>query len=289
MAEFVLSAFADEAAAGLEEQISALTGEGITRIELRNIDGKSCADLTPAEADQIRSRLGDHGICVSSLGSPYGKVPVNAPFEAHLDLFRRGLDLCSRLGCNRIRMFSFYMPEGENPGDWKNCVFDRLEKMLLFAEEAGILLVHENEKGIYGDTEDRCLELMKRFSPRMGFVFDPANFIQCGVRTLNAFDQLESYITYMHIKDALLADGAVVAAGHGDGCVPEILSRLNRDRNGEVVLTVEPHLKVFPGLRELQSEELVHHEAYPDSMTAFHAACTALKQILLRIREAEKQ
>ncbi len=283
MANFVLSAFADEAASGLEEQIGALECEGITRIEMRDVNGKSCADLTPGEADQIRSVLEDHGIRLSALGSPYGKAPLAAPFEDHLNRFRRGLDICRRLGCDRIRMFSFYPPKGADPADWKNVVFDRLETMLSLAEEAGILLVHENEKEIYGDTEDRCLELMQRFSPRMGFAFDPANFIQSGVRTLRAYELLEPYLTYMHIKDALFADGAVVAAGHGDGCVEEILRRLSGDRSGEVILTVEPHLTVFPGLRNLQAEELIQHEAYPDSMTAFHAACDALKQILNRI------
>ena len=198
---------------------------------MRNVNGKSCADLTPKEADQIRCRLEDQGIRLSALGSPYGKVPLDTSFEPHLDRFRQGLDICHRLGCGRIRMFSFYPPKGTDPADWKNCVFDRLETMLSLAEEAGILLVHEKEKDIYWDTENRCLELMKHFSPRMGFVFDPANFIQCEVRTLNAYDLLGPYITYMHIKDALLADGSVVSAGKGDGCVKEILGRLNRERN----------------------------------------------------------
>ena len=84
----------------------------------------------------------------------------------------------------------------------------------------------------------------------------------------------------MHIKDAFLSDGAVVCAGHGDGHVAEILRRLNQEREGEIILTVEPHLTVFDGLSALQDEELKHHEHYPDSRTAFHAAVTALKDML---------
>ena len=283
MAHFILSAFADEAATGLREQISALKEENISLIELRGVNGKSCADLTGEEADEVRRQLDDSGIRLSALGSPYGKAMLDDNFESHLDLFKRGLDICRRLGAERIRMFSFYPPKGDGADPWKNAVFDRLETMLALAEDAGVHLVHENEKGIYGDTWERCLTLMRAFSPRMGFVFDPANFVQCGVDTLKAYEQLEPYITYMHIKDALFADGAVVAAGHGDGQVPQILKRLNQARSGDVILTVEPHLAVFQGLNNLQAEELKHHETYPDRLTAFHAACGALKAILAQM------
>ena len=126
-------------------------------------------------------------------------------------------------------------------------------------------------------------DLLQHFGDRMGFAFDPANFIQCGVKPIEAFDVLHNRITYMHIKDAFLSDGAVVCAGHGDGNVPEILRRLNAEREDEVILTVEPHLTVFKGLSDLQDEELKHHEAYPDSRTAFHAAVQALKDILAEI------
>ena len=60
----------------------------------------------------------------------------------------------------------------------------------------------------------------------------------------------------------------------------EILKKLNAERNDDVILTVEPHLRVFKGLSELQGEAVTHHEQYPDSRTAFHVACTAIKEIL---------
>ncbi len=280
MARFVLSAFADEAAKALADQLKALKEEGISLVELRNADGKNCADLTLEEAETLRGRLEEAGIGLSALGSPYGKAPIDQPFDAHLALFRHGLDLCGRLGCKRVRMFSFYLPKGSEPSLWREEVFRRLDIMLTLAENAGVELVHENEKGIYGDVTERCEELVERFKGRMGFVFDPANFIQCGVDPLQAWERLHDSITYMHIKDALKADGAVVAAGHGDGHVGEILSRLNREREGQVILTVEPHLTVFDGLKNLQSEELTHHESYPDSRAAFHAACEALRGLL---------
>lgn len=282
MAKFVLSAFADEASPLLEEQLQVLKEEGISLIELRGVDGKNCSQLTLEEADAVKARLDAAGVKLSALGSPYGKYPLNAPFEKHLADFRHGLQLCKRLGCSRMRMFSFHPAEGADPDAGRAEVLRRLSVMVQEAAEAGVTLCHENEKGIYGDITGRCCDLLGEF-PELGFVFDPANFIQCGVHPLEAWEALHRRVTYMHIKDAFLEDGAVVAAGHGDGHVAEILARLNAQTADEVVLTIEPHLTVFDGLKGLQDEEVKHHETYPDARTAFHAACEALKGILNHI------
>lgn len=278
MAQFILSAFADEASSMLDEQIKALQEEGVTLIELRGVDGKNVSNLTLEEAAAVKAKLDAAGIRLSALGSPYGKASLGVAFDDHLALFKHGLELCRVLDCKRIRMFSFY-PAGPVE-ESRDEVLRRLEIMLDLAEEAGVQLVHENEKGIYGDDAARNADLLEHFGDRLGFAFDPANFIQCGVDTLKAYEQLHERITYMHIKDALMADGAVVCAGHGDGNVPEILRRLNQERDGELILTVEPHLTVFKGLSDLQDEALKHHESYPDSRTAFHAAVQALKDII---------
>ena len=278
MAKFVLSAFADEASPMLDEQIKALKEEGISLIELRGVDGKNVSGLTIEEAANVKAKLDAAGIRLSALGSPYGKASLGQAFDEHLASFKHGLELCKVLDCKRIRMFSFY-PAGPVE-EAREEVLRRLEIMLTLAEEAGVQLVHENEKGIYGDDTARNADLLNHFGDRLGFAFDPANFVQCGVNTLEAYEQLHDRITYMHIKDALLSDGAVVSAGNGDGHVAEILGRLNAEREGEVILTVEPHLTVFAGLKNLQDEELKHHESYPDSRTAFHAAVSALKGIL---------
>ena len=280
MAKFILSAFADEASPMLDEQIKTLQEEGVSLIELRGVDGKNVSNLTLEEAAAVKAKLDAAGIRLSALGSPYGKANLGVAFDEHLALFKHGLELCKVLDCKRIRMFSFYPAEGKSMADSREEVLRRLEIMVQLAEEAGVQLVHENEKGIYGDDTARNADLLNVFGKRLGFAFDPANFIQCGVNTLEAYDALRDRITYMHIKDAFLSDGAVVCAGHGDGNVPEILRRLNAEREDEVILTVEPHLTVFKGLNDLQEEELKHHESYPDSRTAFHAAVQALKDIL---------
>ena len=279
MAEFILSAFADEASPVLDEQITALVNAGVFGIEMRAVDGKNVKDLTDEEARQARAKLDKAGIKVLSMGSPFGKISVTDDFEPHFEQFRRALELCKILGTDRMRMFSFYYPKGENPENYKQIVFERLERMLDAADEAGVNLCHENEKGIYGDVAARCLELIEHFGGRLKCVFDPANFIQCGEKPIENFKILKDHIFYMHIKDARLATGAVVPSGKGDGDVPEIIKELSQIKS-ELVLSVEPHLKVFAGLSQLQDEELKHEYSYPDSLSAFNAAVGALKDIL---------
>ena len=279
MAKFILSAFADEASPMLDEQIKVLQEEGISLIELRGVDGKNVSALTIEEAKAVKAKLDAAGIRLSALGSPYGKASLAVPFDEHLALFKHGIELCKVLDVKRICMFSFHPAEGVSAEDSREEVLRRLAIMVNLAKEAGVQLVHENEKGIYGDIAERNADVLNVF-PDLGFAFDPANFIQCGVNTLEAYELLHDRITYMHIKDAIMADGAVVSAGNGDGNVAEILRRLNSEREEEIILTVEPHLTVFKGLEGLQDEALKHHESYPDSRTAFHAAVSAIKGIL---------
>lgn len=280
MADFILSAFADEASGILDEQIKILKEEKIPLIEMRGVDGKNCADLTVEDAEKIAEKLAANKIGFSALGSPYGKIGINDDFAPHLEQFKNTLKVCKILGCTRIRIFSFYMPQNEDYSKYKDEVFKRIGQMLDEAGKEGILLVHENEKGIYGDTDERCMELYNYFGGRLGIAFDPANYVQCNVDPKKAYELQKETITYFHMKDALFADGSVVSVGNGEGSVPFILDDVKKTSNEKVILTIEPHLTVFKGLENLQSEEVQHKESYPDSVTAFRAAVKAVRKYI---------
>ena len=270
---FRFAAFADEASGELSGQIKAMHDNGISLLEIRGVDGTNIADITENKAREIRKRLDDEGISVWSLGSPYGKITMNDDFTTHLESFRRALENAHILGCRHIRMFSFYEWEGR-----KSEVFDRLAQFVRASEGEDIILCHENEKGIYGDIASRCLEIHREL-PEIKAIFDPANFIQSDQDTLETWELLNPYVEYMHIKDAL-SDGSVVPAGKGMGHLPYLLS----EYKGEV-LTVEPHLTVFDGLDKLESgkKTKINPYSYPDSFTAFKAACDALKSLTTQI------
>ncbi|MBQ6946984.1 MAG: sugar phosphate isomerase/epimerase, partial [Clostridia bacterium] len=147
------------------------------------------------------------------------------------------------------------------------------------AEGTGVTLYHENEKGIYGDTDERVLRLVDEFAGRMEFIFDPANFIQCGVNPADAYKKLREEIGYFHIKDALAKSGEVVPAGAGDGHIGDILADYAADHEN-VMLTVEPHLKSFAGLKDHTSMKEVPTNIYKDNNESFDVAVAALKNIL---------
>jgi sugar phosphate isomerase/epimerase len=180
---------------------------------------------------------------VSAIGSPVGKIPVGAPLGPELDRMRRVAAAAHELGTPIVRVFSFFIPAGEPPGRYRAEVIDRMAALAAIAAGEGLVLAHENEKEIFGDTPDRCADLIASVgSPALRATFDAANFVQCGVRPFtDAYHQLRSSLVYLQVKDAVAATGQVVPAGEGDGQVRETLAAL-RDSGFEGFMSLEPHL-----------------------------------------------
>ena len=174
MAEFILSAFADEAGTTLKEQIEALKRNEIEYIEPRNINGKPILTLTDEELREVKAELDKNGIKVNSLGSPIGKYPIKQPFDAHLVDFMRAIEVCKILGTYRMRMFSFFVEQSEL-AEYRDEVIYRLTEMTRIAKEHGILLCHENESDIYGQNPSEMRDIMTSVPDIYG-IFDPANY-----------------------------------------------------------------------------------------------------------------
>ena len=280
MAEMRIFAFADEADPSLDGQLAAMQRNGLSGLEIRNVDGQNVAEITADKAREIRRRLDDAGLITWSIGSPIGKIHIeNDDFAAHKEKLKHTLEIAGILGAEHLRLFSFYLPEGCDPAAYKNEVIDRMGAMATLAAGSGVLLCHENEKGIYGDTADRCLDILQAV-PLLRAVFDPANFVQCGEDTLRAWELLHPYVTYLHIKDAL-PDGRVVPAGEGAGNLSHILSEYRLQ--GGTAVTMEPHLSEFVGLGALEREgekSQVGGRRYPSQEAAFDAGVEAFKNLL---------
>ena len=182
------------------------------------------------------------------------------------------------MGTQCIRMFSFYVP-AEDRNRYRNAVFDRMGQMVLCAEEKDVILLHENEKGIYGEMAAECLDLMETFHGKhFKAVFDFANFVQAGQDTVEAFALLKSYIAYVHIKDAIAGSGKVVPAGMGDGHVAEIMKEL-QDSGFDGFLSIEPHLGRFSGF-ELLEKHGISIPADPEPLEGFDAFALAYRSLM---------
>ncbi len=274
----MLTGFSDEIHPQFEKQLDVAAATGVKAIEIRGVNGRGIQSYTPREAEKLQKMLLEKGMRVSSVGSPVGKISITDDFEEHFRMFRNVVELSRVFGTPNIRMFSFYVPEGKADA-YEDEVMRRLEKMVTYAEKQKAVLLHENEKAIFGDVAPRCLCLMRRFyGDSFKAVFDFANFVQCGQDTLEAYEMLNPYIAYVHIKDACFADGRVTPAGWGDGHVAEILGRLKE--NGYAgYLSLEPHLTDFTGFRALENGN-VEEKWKMDGETAWRMALDALKAIL---------
>ena len=275
-------AFADEASPMIDEQIQAMKRNSLLGLEIRSVDGENVSSISMEKAKEVHSKMQNAGLTVWSIGSPIGKIDIEKDdFNQHLDVLKRTIDIARILECGNIRMFSFYLPREKQPSLFRNEVMDRLHKMAEVSEGSGVQLCHENEKGIYGDIAVRCHEILSEI-PEIGGIFDPANFVQCGQDTMEAWKMLKPRIKYLHIKDAMFADGSVVPAGKGEGNVPFIVKDFLT--SGGTSMTVEPHLTVFSGLNALErageESKIGGHYAYANSQEAFDAACAALRDIL---------
>lgn len=273
-------AFADEASAQIDEQIVAMKKNDLLGLEIRNVDGVNVSEISLAKAREVKTKLDAAGLITWSIGSPIGKIDIEkGDFKLHIEKFKRTIEIADALDCKNIRLFSFYIPKDADPKNYRNEVIERMGVFCDVAKGSPVVLCHENEKGIYGDNAERALEIVQQF-PMIKNIFDPANFVQCGQDTLEAWAMLKDYTKYLHIKDAL-ADGKVVPAGAGVGNVAQIVKEYMA--MGGRDFTIEPHLTVFDGLKALENEEVEKSVAayqYPSKPAAFDAAVNAFKGIL---------
>ncbi len=273
-----ISGFADEINPNIDTQIALLKELDVSFMEFRSADGINVADHTLEQAKALKEKLNDGDIQVSAIGSPIGKINIADDFCSHLQKLEHVMNIAEILGTRYIRIFSFFIPTNEDPAAYRNEVFRRTESMVRAAARRNMVLLHENEKDIYGDIPSRCLELMERFyGDHYRCTFDFANFVQCDQDPLSAYEMLAPYISYVHIKDALSEGHTVVPAGEGDGKIKKVLTLL--DKAGyEGFLSLEPHLTDFAGLKGLEKD--VQTRGRTDGENAFCQAHMALMKLL---------
>ena len=279
MAVFALSAFADEAGNSLDEQIAALTGNGIRYIEPRNIDGKGILDHTEESLASIKEKLDAAGIKVGSLGSPIGKYDITADFDSYLVTFEKALCACEILGTKKMRMFSFFV-EQDKLEDHRNEVIRRLQVMVQLATERGITLCHENESRIYGQMPKEVDDLMDSVEG-LKAIFDPANYRMNDGDVMAGIEATLKSFAYLHIKDAVYETQTILPAGEGEGRIADVINIVNEKVDGEVMLTLEPHLAIFSAYASIDEHELKGKYVFKTNREAFDFATNTLKNLLI--------
>ncbi|HKU36477.1 MAG TPA: sugar phosphate isomerase/epimerase family protein [Paenarthrobacter sp.] len=238
-----LSGFGDEVDPDPTIQAAVLLALGASHIEVRSAWGTNVSELAPADVERLKAILDEKGLKVSAVASPIGKVDVSLPVEREVERLRQIISVAKGLDTKYVRIFSFYRAEGQNQEDIREAVIERMTALAEEAAREGIVLLHENEKGIYGDTPERVLDIMEAVnSPALRVAWDNANFVQVGVKPYTeGYAILRPYLEYFQVKDALASTGEVVPSGEGDGELEETIAALAAD-GFDGFASLEPHL-----------------------------------------------
>ncbi len=290
MKHIYISGFADEISNDFSKQIHELNRLGINYMSIRGVDGKNISEYTLEDIrTSILPKLKTGGIKISSIGSPIGKINIQDEkgFAEQKIMLETLCQACEILDCQYIRIFSFYIPEGEEPDMYEDDVIHKVQDFINIAKKYDVVLLHENEKDIYGDIARRCKTLFDRIhSSYFQGIFDFANFVQCQEDTRTCYEILKDNIVYIHIKDALYLEGDNVVCGTGDGKIQELLAEfIHHGYKG--FLTLEPHLVLFDSLKDLElkaSSDVIKGDKKMSNEEGFAMQYNALCAILEKIQ-----
>lgn len=238
-----LSGFGDEIGDDPGIQLAVLEALGARHIEVRSAWGTNIVDLDGDRLAELGRLIDAAGFGVSAIASPIGKVDVALPVEHEVERLGRAIAAAQALGSRYVRIFSFFRGDGVPAEAIRDDVLVRMRALADLAERERIVLLHENEKEIYGDVPERVLDIVESVgSHALRLAWDNANFVQVGVRPFtDAWPLLHPHVEYLQVKDALAADGTVVPAGEGDGELLQTLTAL-RDAGYRGFASLEPHL-----------------------------------------------
>lgn len=241
---FTISGFGDEIAEDPDEQLTVLGRLGIRHLDLRRAWDTGVLDLDDADIQNLRGLLQKHGAQVSTIASPIGKTEIDEDAAFEVGRLETAIELAQAFETPYIRIFSFYLTNVNHERS-RDEVMRRLSQFAQRAEQAGVTLLLENESLLWGDTPERCREILDTVSSaRLRVSFDTGNYAALGIPPCDvAYPLVKPYLVHMQIKDIRTAQHEHTVAGTGDGQIPEILAALKRD-DYRGFLALEPHLTI---------------------------------------------
>ena len=241
---FTISGFGDEIADDPAEQLDVLAGLDIHHLDLRGAWGKNVLNFDEDDVRRLTALLAEKGARVAMIASPVGKSQIGEPAAYEQGRLDTAIRLAEAFGTPLVRMFSFYH-EGVSHADCRDEVVSRLGAWAQAAERAGVTLLLENEGDLWGDTPERCRDILATVdSPALRLTLDTGNFASLGIASYDtAYGMLRPWLSHIQIKDVRREPKQVVPAGQGDGQIPQVLAAARRD-GYQGYLSLEPHLAI---------------------------------------------
>lgn len=283
-----ISGFIDEIDIGFEKEVEVIKRLGMRYIELRSVNGTNVSDLSIEKVNDIKKYLQNKDIKISCIASPIGKIAIDeidfeSRFEEHFKKFKHILNIAQILEVKYVRVFSFFLERLEKE-KYQSLILEKMKKFEKEVSELDIILLHENEKGIFGDDIESCLKLIEEIdSEKFRLIFDPANFVQVGISPLKAYEKLKKFVEYVHLKDANFSFHENVLIGTGDGEILELLKELKKE-SFKGFLSLEPHLINFSILQSLELEDVSKRKTqFKDGEEAFEKSLETLLKMIKKI------
>ncbi len=281
--KLILSAFADEAGEGCQEQIGALRQAGLEWIDIRSMDGHNISVMPVEHARDVRNQLDAAGIKVAMLGSPIGKIDIADDVAIDLQKLRHLGELAPILGCHAVRIFSYYNKRRRRNVDWRKEALARLQRLKELAGQLNLVLYHENERHIFGDLCAEVLTIARELRDGAVFrlIFDFDNYNQSGENVWENWVKLRDYTDALHLKDS--RDLQHVPVGEGSGC-GRVIFKDAVGRGWMGPMAVEPHLR-HSGAVAATNPGGVANQKYSKmgANESFQMACTAAKNLLVEV------
>lgn len=218
----LLGGLADEAAnqKTAMQQFCAFAALGLRYYTLRFIDAgagiQNVMQLEPAAIENILALQREYGLCVSSIGSPIGKVKLihaedgttnrYVPFEEYLARdVQRACELANTFECKLIRGFSFYHPRGSEPEAHLQQAIDQIGEIVRVCDQHGLTYGLEVEANLVGQTGKLLAKIHEAVAnPALVLVFDGANLVCQGMSTDQVFEEYQAMkpgMGWIHVKD----------------------------------------------------------------------------------------
>jgi sugar phosphate isomerase/epimerase len=239
----------DEAGVSLRTQLDALARLGWNSIELRTVDGTAVADLDDQAFTRLANALAAQGLTVAGVASRIGNWsrPITGAFEEDLNELAILSHRCAALGTRYIRVMS-YLNAGLDEREWGRRAVDRIRELAGRAEQAGLVLLHENCTGWAATNTERMLDLLDAVdSPALRLLFDTGNGIAYGYQAYDMLADILTHVAHVHVKDVegSAANPVYTLPGVGQARVADCLRLLLRS-GYTGVWSLEPHLTLRP-------------------------------------------
>lgn len=273
----------DEAGASLPDQIGPLARLGWTAIELRTVDDTAVADLDDDTFAELASTLQASGFAVVCIGSRIGNWarPISNDFSHDLRELAVLERRCAALGTRYVRVMS-YPNDRLSEQEWRRRVVERMRLLADRAEQAGLVLVHENCAGWAGTQPERMLALLEAVdSPALRLLFDTGNGVAHRYDAYDLLTKVVEHVAHVHIKDARgdAARPVYTLPGAGRARVADCL-RLLLDSGYTGTWSIEPHLALQPHLAGTPEAGTGTDEPGADRGDSFVASGQALERLL---------